>query len=227
MNNLINHVLHWQVYDKSIIIDDNYINVFKISVDIYQTIKDSCKLILTSDELNKANRFAQEDDKKRYIVGKFYSKMLLAKMMDKKPTDIHFEFNKYKKPYINNIHFNISHSGDYVVIGLSTNAIGVDIEYINTNLDYQNLIYQCFNGKEIKMITDLYSFYLFWTRKEALLKATGEGLTDNLPAIDCTVKNAERFGVFYELKSFKLNDGYFLSIASSKHQSMYKYWHLT
>ncbi|MCZ4222979.1 4'-phosphopantetheinyl transferase family protein [Pedobacter rhodius] len=216
----------WEDYDEITLINKNFINIFKISLDIYQIIKDSYKLILTADELKKASRFIQEQDKKRYVIGKYYSKMLLAKMMNKKSADIHFEFNEYKKPFINSINFNISHSGEYVVLAISPYSVGIDIEVLNPILDYQELIHQCFNEEEIKRITDLDSFYLFWTRKEALLKATGEGLIDNLPTINCTEEKTDRFGVFYELKSFKLNDGYFLSTASSDHKSIYKYWHL-
>jgi len=226
LNNLINDTLFWQDYEESVLTDKNYVNIFKISLDYYQAIEDTCKLILAAYELEKAARFIHELDRKRYVIGKFYSKMLLSKLMNINPADVYFEFNEYKKPYINNIHFNISHSADYVVIALSTNTIGIDIEFIDPKLNYQELIYQCFSKEEIKVIKDIDSFYLFWTRKEALLKATGEGLTDNLPAIDCTGDHVDRFGISYELKSFKLNEGYFLSTASSKHQSIYKYWDL-
>ncbi|RNL52567.1 4'-phosphopantetheinyl transferase family protein [Pedobacter jejuensis] len=226
MDNLINDKLLWEDYEERTLVNKHFINIFKISLDKYQAIKNNCKQILTADELTKASKFKQARDTKRYVIGKFYSKMILAKMINKKPADIHFQFNEYKKPYINNINFNISHSGDYVVLAISPYAVGIDIEAINPVLDYQELIHQCFKEEEIKRITDLDSFYLFWTRKEALLKATGEGLTDNLPTINCTEEKTERFGVFYELKSLKLNDGYFLSTASPDHQSIYKYWHL-
>ncbi|GGI25682.1 4'-phosphopantetheinyl transferase family protein [Pedobacter mendelii] len=226
MSNLINNKLLWEDYEESILIDKKNVNIFKISLDIYQIIKEHFMLVLTDDELNKASKFKQESDTKRYVIGKFCTKMILAKMMNKKPADIHFEFSEYKKPYINDINFNISHSGDYVVIAFSTYSVGIDIEAINPVLDYQELIHQCFNGEEIKKIIDLDSFYLFWTRKESLLKATGEGLINDLPTINCTQEKTERFGIFYELKSFKLNDGYFLSIASSENQDIYKYWDL-
>ncbi|KQR67625.1 4'-phosphopantetheinyl transferase superfamily protein [Pedobacter sp. Leaf176] len=226
MNNLISDSLLWEDFNENFNLDKSHIHIFKISLDSYQVIKKSYEFILTADELSKAARFTQEPDRIRYIIGKFYSKMLLAKILNENPADIGFEFNQYKKPYVNNIHFNISHSGDFVVIAISKNAIGIDIELINPNFNYEELIYQCFGDDEIKVIKDMDSFYLFWTRKEALLKATGEGLTDNLPAINCTTRFEERFGIQYELRSFKLDEGYFLSTASSEHNSVYKNWHL-
>ncbi|KQS32324.1 4'-phosphopantetheinyl transferase superfamily protein [Pedobacter sp. Leaf194] len=226
LNKLIHNNIFWNDYEEHTLLNKDCVNIFKISIDSYQAIKDISKLILTDDELKKEERFIQENDRKRYITGKVYSKLLVAKMLNKDPADVHFEYNRYKKPYINGIHFNISHSGDCVMLAISTGVVGIDIEHIDPNLNYDELSKQCFSEAEINMITDLDIFYLFWTRKEALLKATGEGLTDDLPAINCTEALVERFGVFYELKSFKLNEAYVLSTASTKPKSIYQYWYL-
>ena len=84
------------------------------------------------------------------------------------------------------IHFNISHCRRGLLVVLDDHPIGCDIEEIETSLD-MNLCHHCYNNREIAEIVasaaPLVSFTTFWTRKEAVLKLTGEGIDDNLPAL--------------------------------------------
>ena len=90
-------------------------------------------------------------------------------------------YSSYKRPYLEGgIDFNISHSGSYVVCGLSNKyKLGIDIEEIKSIKldDFKDL----WTEDEWKQILDAtnsnYQFYNYWTKKEALLKASGEGLS--------------------------------------------------
>ena len=108
--------------------------------------------------------------------------------MKKKISLKDLQFNEYKKPYVeNDIYFNISHSGVYVVCALSEYGdVGIDIEEKKLiNIDVYKY---CFTSKEWDYICEssnvIDSFYCLWTRKEAVLKADGRGLYINPKTFD-------------------------------------------
>lgn len=112
--------------------------------------------------------------------------------------------NEYGKPLNDNVCFNISHSNEYVILGLSKTNIGIDIEYIKDNKD--NLINYCLSNNE-KNNLDNYNFYFFWTRKEAYFKLLGKGILYK------EIKNVDTLNlnnIYFE--TIKI-DNYYLSIA--------------
>lgn len=85
---------------------------------------------------------------------------------------------KNNKPYFKdypNIRFSISHSGDLVVLAMSDTEIGIDIEKIKPR-DYEAIVERHFTEGEAKEIDSIESFLKVWTKKEAYLKLTSEGL---------------------------------------------------
>lgn len=100
--------------------------------------------------------------------------------------EMYFDINENGKPYLRkfpHIHFNISHCNKGVLCVIHEKEVGCDIEEIPSTLDI-DLCRYCFNEKEFKHITDSQNpcleFTKLWTKKEACLKQTGKGLTDNL-----------------------------------------------
>lgn len=100
-----------------------------------------------------------------------------------------FTFVGHDKPVIvghPEIFFNLSHCRRGIMCAISDRPVGVDIEEIETTLD-THLIDYCFNGTERQDILSApdpcIRFTRWWTRKEAYLKLTGEGLTDTLPSL--------------------------------------------
>ncbi|RZL30652.1 MAG: 4'-phosphopantetheinyl transferase superfamily protein, partial [Pedobacter sp.] len=143
------------------------------------------------------------------------------------PATIKFLLTTANKPYLPNINFNLSHSGDYVVIAIGENALGVDVEVIKDHFDHDLLAKVCFTINERKQIGNLEDFYTFWTRKEALLKATGEGLIDNLLEIECISHRVKRHKEIYALKSFLIDDKHLLSIAYDENVEDVYFWEIT
>lgn len=229
MSNLIsNNTITWENYNFNYDtnLKPNEVHIFKISIDIYDEVKYLFKEILQNDELQKAEKFKQFDDKKRFLIGKLFSKILISKQLNHIPSEIIFSFTKFNKPVFKNFHFNVSHSGNYITIILSAVPVGIDVELIKVNFDYKPLLPECFNKTEIEKINDIMDFYTFWTRKEALLKATGEGLVDNLTTIDSSLIILNRLGNSYKLASLLLDDSYLLSSAILNGSYEYKYWNV-
>lgn len=130
---------------------------------------------------------------------------------------------KGEKPYLLNpnssMKFNISHSGDWVIIGIADREVGVDIEYIKPGFEFRDIISEHFSEAEQSFINKnenpLNAFYYLWTRKEALTKAWGTGLQENLKmiSVEDESRTYEMQGKIWNLKSFNISPDYPAAVA--------------
>ena len=117
------------------------------------------------------------------LVGEILAKIIIKKTFGIDIAKQIFHYTGYGKPYLinsPNVHFNISHSGEYVACAVSNKHIGVDIQKIGEyNPDVARRV--C-NEQELKQIEDssdkASEFTKFWTQKEAILKMYGIGIAD-------------------------------------------------
>ena len=115
----------------------------------------------------KAFKFKNEIDQIRSLTSSY-----LMNRLSKEP----LLFNDMGKPfYENGPHFNVSHSGQYIVMAVSNKDIGVDIEE-NNDKDMSSLI-RIFNEAEAKMIKEHADFYYLWCAKESLIKCIGSSIS--------------------------------------------------
>jgi 4'-phosphopantetheinyl transferase len=156
--------------------------------------------LLSEEERARAAAFAFEADRTRYVTAHAALRVLLARALGRTPADLRFERSSLGKPYVadTGIHFNLSHSGRYALIGMCHGSeIGVDTEFIPTTVDWRELAERYFAAEERAWLAaappDQHSsrFFRLWTVKEAFLKATGEGLGRPLAAIVVTFRPGE------------------------------------
>lgn len=133
--------------------------------------------------------------------------------------------NDYGKPFIpdSTLHFSLSHSKKLWCIGIcNERELGVDIEELNVNIEYNEIAQNYFSNDEQKAVNQslnpLNEFYKLWTRKEAVLKATGIGLNTDLCQIEvlgnkCTINQNPIINKTYAIESIKV-DNAFISFAS-------------
>ncbi len=146
-------------------------------------VRGSCALLypeLSPEEREKADRFLHEDDRLRFIAGRALLRRLAAERLGITEPDI--RLTAYGKPYIadaESFHFNISHSGAFVVLAVSDAPVGVDIEQ-TVPVEWRG-ISESFGEKEREMLTEavdpLECFYRIWTIREAFAKEEGIGLS--------------------------------------------------
>jgi 4'-phosphopantetheinyl transferase len=216
-NDIIINEISWAAFSDNLSINANKNYVFRASVESYYAkIDDHYLSVLTAQELNKASRYRQESDRKQFIVARYLVRNILAKIGLLPVAAIDFQYNEFNKPFVGGIEFNISHSGDYVVIAISSQPIGIDVEVINYDFDYTSLIPTIFSEEETEYINQskTIGFYTLWTRKEAILKATGEGLTDDIEEDNCLNNLQYRKEKKYFLTSFKIGN-YIASLATN------------
>ena len=147
--------------------------------------------LLNKSEKELAGRFHFDSDRLRFSTGRQALRMLASKYLSVRTEDILLSAEKNKKPFIvspsNQLHFNISHSGNWVIIAFGEVELGIDIEQIQINFSFIDLLPEHFSIPEQAFVEEAhdpaFAFYFLWTRKESLTKAWGTGLRQNLKAI--------------------------------------------
>lgn len=157
---------------------------------------------VSEGQKEKALRFANEIDQIRSLLSSYLKNLLSREEILK---------NEYGKPYFDNgPFFNISHSGKYVLMVVSTSEVGVDIEEIK-NKDMSALI-RIFNEAEARMIKEHSDFYYLWCAKESLIKCMGLSVSKVREIPGLPLNGLKTFkGKDYQCKSF-IYDKHIVSI---------------
>lgn len=138
---------------------------------------------LSEDEKERAARFHFERDRHCYICGRAWLRMIVGRCLNLAPAEVRFQYNPNGKPLLRGLHFNLSHCEDLALIAVSrAGRVGVDVERVRVLEDAGELVAQFFSARERVAFDSLPSekqpqaFFNLWTRKEAWLKATGDGI---------------------------------------------------
>ncbi|PWS33751.1 4'-phosphopantetheinyl transferase family protein [Pedobacter paludis] len=217
MNQLLIDHIDWKKFHEEDV-NWNETHVFNILIDEYFEKIQDYKSVLSNEELANSNRYQHYNSKITYITSRYFIRKILCLFKgENDPSSVSFYYKDNKKPATIGAEFNISHSGNHLLVAVNVSTIGVDIELIKKDFNFESILETCFNPNEIEVINQSedksLKFYNLWTRKEALLKATGEGLVDNLSAIDCLSNPVSRNGSGYRIKSFMLDGNYIASLA--------------
>jgi 4'-phosphopantetheinyl transferase len=156
-----------------------------------------CQSILDAEERARAARFLREMDRQRFVASHAALRLVLGQALALPPRSIRFAKAPTGRPYLLGCgedapDFNLSHSGDHALIGLVRGArVGVDVEVWRPLPDALRIARAHFATDEIAALTALpaaataAAFFSLWTRKEAVVKAIGGGLS--LPLSDFSV----------------------------------------
>src|SRR5688572_22804268 len=191
----INHL--WPLAPKDLILADNEVHVWRAQLELPLSQVQALSGILTDDELDRANRFSFEIDRQRFIAARGALRSILSRYITIDPSRLRFHYNQYGKPFLapefssSLLNFNLSHSGSMALYAIARNMeIGVDVERLRSDFAYEEVAERFFSTNEaaglrrIPTEKKLEAFYNCWTRKEAYIKAHGEGLSLPLDSFD-------------------------------------------
>ena len=147
--------------------------------------------VLSATERQVAARFHFDADRERSIVARGGLRWILSAYCGVSPQALTFRTDTYGKPSLSGVpsapQFNVSHSGDCVLIGVSLGPCGVDVERSRTRLSEHSIAERFFCPREVKWLRRTQNGFLrLWTMKEAVIKAVGRGLSVPLSDVDVT-----------------------------------------
>ncbi len=183
-----------------IVLHADEVHVWWIDLDPQPPLPDAGG-ILSPEERARAARFVFPRDRRRYTVSHWGLRSILARYLSADPASVPLTQAPQAKPRlggVSDIRFNLSHSGERAVVGVARgHELGIDLEQYRDLDDLEGLAERCFAKSELASWRTLSglartaAFFTTWTRKEAYLKALGEGLGRPLDSFDVTVGGDE------------------------------------
>lgn len=187
--------------------------------------------LLDDEERAKAARFRFEHDRERYIVGHAMMREVIARHLDAEPRELRFARAEFGKPYVqgSRLGFNFSDTKDAVLLAVSADhEIGIDVETMSRTVDHRAVSEHYFTTEEVADINaaddDKRRFLELWTRKEAVLKASGVGIMEDLRVLRVDApRNTMRIAheeflrlaaSEYHVRTWHLGEGHIISLAS-------------
>jgi 4'-phosphopantetheinyl transferase len=187
----------------------NEVHIWAVDLDSWKLPRNEAEQMLPKSERDKSEHFRFEIHRTRYIKGHYMLRTLLGRYLGVDFYDQEFHANLYGKPSLKNgkdtnpIYFNLSNSENICVCAFTHDGdVGVDVEKIHDLSDMGSIVERFFSPLEKKKFRSLpehsrkKSFFKYWTRKEALLKAMGMGLSFPLNKVDVLSKQEESSEVF-------------------------------
>ena len=156
--------------------------------------------LLSDTERRRADHFAFDRDRNRFIVARARLRELLATRLSVPPESVELTYGVHGKPALarrfadSDLRFNVSHSDDVAVYAFSFGReIGIDIEVVRSIPDADDIAARYFSRRENEAYLALdptdkpLGFFYCWTRKEAFIKAIGDGLFHPLDSFDVSL----------------------------------------
>lgn len=152
---------------------------------------------LSQDELERAARFRFEAHRRQFIAARGILRTIVSRLENVPAGAVRFHYGEHGKPYIDgDLRFNMSDSGDRAIFAfVRGREVGIDIEKVRQLRDAVALARRFFAEGEAQRVlgareTDR-AFFTCWTRKEAYIKARGEGLSMPLDSFEVSVDPAD------------------------------------
>lgn len=238
----------WSYPPESLQLGNGDIHVWRAFLDVTASRQRSLEHTLSEDERKKARCFHFQRDRRRYVLSRALLRAILSRYINIEPGRILFSYNRYGKPFLDKdfdeyaLRFNVSHSDEIALYAMTIGReIGIDIECVREDVASEQLAERLFSSQEIAMLRSLPShlrreaFFNCWTRKEAYVKARGEGLSLDLKQFDVSLIPGEQpvllgdGGNVHEISRWSLasltpGSGYVAAIAVEGHDYQIKRW---
>ena len=194
----------WSVPSQAPELSNDQVHVWRAALDQTPSQIDSVFRTLSADERARAERFCFPRDREHFIAARGALRAILGVYLNRAPECVSFSYNSHGKPALmlesgeEPIRFNMSHSHGVALYAIACERkVGIDLECVRSNLEVEQIAERFFSRGEIAALRALpvalrkYAFFLCWTRKEAYIKARGEGLSLPLDRFDVSLVPGE------------------------------------
>jgi 4'-phosphopantetheinyl transferase len=179
----------WEPAPQHLALEADEIHVWRARLDCSETVLGQLEATLASDEKARADRFVFPRDRNAFIAARGILRELLGRYVHRPAAHLEFDYGAQGKPALRtessqeSVQFNVSHSHGVALLAFTLGRhLGVDVELVRPDFAGEKIAERFFSPQEVAELRTLpptlqdEGFFLCWTRKEAYIKARGEGL---------------------------------------------------
>ncbi len=185
------------VADRDFTLAENQVDIWQIDIGGEADSIQERRSLLSPDEAERADRFHFERHRRRFVKARAAMRQILAGYTGIRAKELTFSYGAKGKPHLSGeaenlgIKFNLSHSHDAAILAVTRGlTAGIDIEWINPEFATEEIAERFFAQEEVERLQALPvaeradGFFACWTRKEAYIKALGDGLSVPLDSFE-------------------------------------------
>jgi 4'-phosphopantetheinyl transferase len=190
----------WREPMEDVSLKSDEVHVWRSSLDLPASYLDSLLRTLAPDEQTRAGRFHFLEDQQHFIAARGILRAMLSRYLGVEPARLRFCYGDHGKPNLvkefggDALRFNISHSHGLALFAVARNReVGIDVEWVRSDIETDKIAGRFFSTLEVATLRGLpiglqkVAFFNCWTRKEAYIKARGEGLSMPLDKFDVSL----------------------------------------
>lgn len=197
----------WELSPERLVLEADEVHVWRVFLNCSEKELHEFKATLACNETARAQRFVFQMDRDYFVATRGVLRQLLGRYLNRAAADVEFEYGPQGKPVLRTessqkpVQFNVSHSHGVALLAFAIRRqVGVDVELVRPDFASGKIAERFFSEQEVLELRSLppatqnEGFFLCWTRKEAYIKARGEGLQIALKSfhVSLTPGKAER-----------------------------------
>jgi 4'-phosphopantetheinyl transferase len=235
-------VLHpWPIPGEALTLGNDEVHVWQAALNDTPSQIDGWLHSLAEDEQARARKFHFPIDRERFVIARGVLREILGLYLNRAAQSVSFCYGSHGKPALaeepngNTIRFNMSHSHGVALYAVTRGReVGIDVEFIRESLEVEQIAERFFSRREIATLRALpvslrkCAFFLCWTRKEAYIKAKGQGLSLPLEQFDVSLIPGEPASLLktradpdeafrWSLQELSIGSGYVATLAVEGH----------
>jgi|SRR5580658_347089 4'-phosphopantetheinyl transferase len=231
----------WLAKPHELTLKDGEVHVWRAPLRLDAGVLDRVRSSLSADEGARANRFVFAVDRDSFVAARGILRELLGSYAGMAPEELKFDYGPQGKPALGPAHppirFNLSHSHGLAVYAFARERqVGIDLELMRPEFAGDEIAERYFSSAELAELRALphearaEGFFLCWTRKEAYVKARGEGLQIPLTSFDVSLtpgkeaKLRSEDALRWELHSFEPGERYVGALVAEGRGLHLEYW---
>jgi 4'-phosphopantetheinyl transferase len=195
--NLPNEIISWPAAPVELRLAVHEVHIWASSLKVSSDVLTDHTATLSPLEKERAGKFRFDLHRNRFIAGRGLLRTILGRYLQTSPSKVGFAYSPESKPALDpkfdgaGLHFNLADTEDLMLLAVTRiGPVGIDVESVQPIKEMGDLVAVFFSQRENELFQKLppssqpTAFFNLWTRKEALLKATGEGITRSLNLVE-------------------------------------------
>jgi 4'-phosphopantetheinyl transferase len=195
---------HWEPPPPALSLSPHEVHVWRLTLEPPEPWFQRLGQTLTPEEQARARRFVQAIHGRHFTAARGWLRFVLSLYLHRLPASLRFDYGPHGKPFFpaaenaGDLQFNLSHSHGAALIGITRGRdIGIDVEQVRPMENLEDIARRFFSPSEVAALAMVSAaekeeaFFRCWTRKEAFIKAGGEGLTRPLDEFSVSLRAGE------------------------------------